>query len=67
MFGGDVDQAVASFRKAIELDPKSDEAYVWLAIACRKKGDSAQADLALQDALRLNPRSAFARHLQTGR
>lgn len=65
MFGGDVDKAVASFRKATELDPKSDEAFVWLAIACRRKGDSSQADKALQEALRLNPRSAFARHSQT--
>ena len=55
MFGGDVDKAIASFRKAIELDPKSDEDYVWLAIACRKKSDTACADQAIQDALRLNP------------
>ena len=37
-----------------------DETYVWLAIALRKKGDAAGADQALQEALRLNPRSAFA-------
>ena len=61
MFGGDVDRAIASFRKSIELDPKSDEAYVWLAIALRKKGDTAGADQALQQALLLNPRSVFAK------
>jgi len=61
MFGGDVDKAIASFRKSIELDPKSDEAYVWLAVALRKKGDKAGADQALQQALQLNPRSVFAK------
>ncbi len=61
MFGGDVDKAIASFRRATQLDPKSYETYVWLAIALRKKGDAAGSEQALQEALRLNPRSAFAR------
>jgi len=61
MFGGDVDKAIASFRQATQLDPKSDEAYVWLAIALRKKGDAAGTEQALQQALQLNPRSAFAK------
>jgi tetratricopeptide (TPR) repeat protein len=60
MFGGDVDKAIESFRKSTQLDPKFDETYVWLAIALRKKGDAAGADQALQEALRLNPRSVFA-------
>ena len=60
MFGGDNDKAIESFRKSTELDPQSDETYVWLAIALRKKGDSAGADQALQSALKLNPQSVFA-------
>jgi tetratricopeptide (TPR) repeat protein len=64
MFGGDLDKAIASFHKSLELDPKSDETYVWLAIALRKKGDSAGADQALQQALQLNPESAFAKKTQ---
>jgi tetratricopeptide (TPR) repeat protein len=64
MFGGDVDKAIASFRKSLELDPKSDETYVWLAMALRKKGDTAGADQALQQALQLNPQSAFAKKAQ---
>ena len=62
MFGGNVDLAIEHFLKATQLDPKSDENFVWLAIAYRKKGDAASADKALQDALRLNPRSEFAKH-----
>jgi len=61
-FGGDVSKAADNFRKATELDPNFDENFVWLAIAYRKKGDAANAGLALQQALRLNSRSAFARN-----
>lgn len=66
MFGGDIDKAIASFKKAAELDPQSYEDYAWLAIACRKKGDAAGAQRALAQALRLNPRSAFAQRVQAG-
>ena len=62
MFGGDVNKAVESFLKATQLDPKFDENFVWLAMAYRKKGDKESADKALQEALRLNPRSEFAKH-----
>jgi tetratricopeptide (TPR) repeat protein len=61
MFGGDVDKAVESLRKSTQLDPSFDETYVWLAIALRKKGDTAGAEQALQEALKLNPRSVFAK------
>ena len=63
MFGGDNDKAIESFRKSIQLDPQFDETYVWLAMALRKKGDSAGADQALQTALKLNPSSAFAQKI----
>jgi len=56
----DVDKAIADFRKATQLDPKSDENFVWLALALRKKGDNASADQAMGEALRLSPRNAFA-------
>jgi tetratricopeptide (TPR) repeat protein len=66
MFGGDIDKAIESFRKSTELDPQRDEAFVWLAIAYRKKGDKTQAQDALAQALRLNGRSAFAKRVQSG-
>jgi len=67
MFGGDLDKAIASLRKSTELDPKSDETFVWLAIALRKKGDTASADQAIKQALQLNPESAFAKHTAAGK
>ncbi len=61
MFGGDINKAIENFRKATQLDPSSDEDFVWLAIACRKNGNAANAEKALQQAVQLNPRSAFAK------
>jgi tetratricopeptide (TPR) repeat protein len=61
MFGGDLDKAIESFRKSTQLDPKSDETFVWLAMALRKKGDAAGAQQAIQQALTLNPESVFAK------
>jgi tetratricopeptide (TPR) repeat protein len=61
MFGGDVDKAIESLRKSTQLDPNFDETFVWLGIVLRKKGDAAGAEQAFEEALRLNPRSAFAK------
>jgi Flp pilus assembly protein TadD len=61
MFGGDVDKAIENLQKATEADPKNDENFVWLAIAYRKKGNTADADKALAEARRLNPGSVFAK------
>ena len=65
LFGGDIDKAIVSFRKATELDPRYDEGFVWLALAYQKKGDSVRARAAVAEALRLNGRSAFARQVQS--
>jgi tetratricopeptide (TPR) repeat protein len=61
MFGGDVDKAIESLRKSTQIDPNFDETFVWLGIALRKKGDAAGAEQAFKEALRLNPRSVFAK------
>ena len=66
MFGGDLNKAIESFKKATTLDPHYDEAFVWLAIAYRKKGDLQNAQAAVAQALRLNNRSVFAQRIQAG-
>lgn len=66
MFGGNLGKAIESFRKATTLDPRYDEAFVWLAIAYRKSGNVQQSETALSQALRLNNQSAFAKRIQSG-
>jgi tetratricopeptide (TPR) repeat protein len=65
MFGGDIDKAIDSFRKSTKLDPHYDEAFVWLAIAYGKKGDSSSARASVDEALRLNNRNVIARELRS--
>jgi tetratricopeptide (TPR) repeat protein len=67
MFGGDIDKSIDNFKKSTELDPKSDETFVWLALAYRKKGDAASATKAVDQALSLNPRSLFAQNTKAGK
>lgn len=65
-FGGDIDKAIESFKRATNIDPHSDENYVWLAKAYKKKGDAVAANKALAEALKLNSKSAFALRVQSG-
>ena len=67
LFGGNIGKAIENFLKATQLDPNSDENFVWLAIAYRKNGDATNAASALQQSLRLSPRSAFAKANATTR
>ncbi len=53
--GGGTGPAIADFRKAIELDPKNAEAYLWLGVALRKENKDAEARQALTKSLALNP------------
>jgi tetratricopeptide (TPR) repeat protein len=59
--GGGVDKAIQDFQKAISLDAKSAEAYLWLGIALRKAGQNAEAHQALEKALALNPDRVFVK------
>ena len=43
MFGGGPELAIRDIRRAIELDPKSAEAYLWLGLALRKTHHNAEA------------------------
>lgn len=65
MFGGDVEKAIESFRKATTVDPHCDEGFVWLAIANTKKGDSRAARAAVEEALRLNGRNVIALEIRS--
>ena len=67
MFGGDLDKAIVNLQKSTERDPQVDETFVWLAIAERKKGDTDAANKAVDQALRLNPRSVFAQNTKAGK
>ncbi len=54
-FGGGPDIAIKDFQKAIALNPKSDEAYLWLGLALRKANRNAEARAAFSKSLELNP------------
>ena len=60
-FGGGVDAAIRDLNKAIELNPKLAEAYLWLGIALRKANRNAEARKALLKAVELNPRRVWAK------
>ena len=60
-FGGGADNAVQDFRKAIQLDPKSSEAYLWLGLALRKQGNNNEARQAIEKSIALNPVRAWAK------
>lgn len=53
--GGGMEPAIADFRKAIQLDPKNSEAYLWLALSLRKEGKDPEARRAFEKSLALNP------------
>jgi tetratricopeptide (TPR) repeat protein len=59
--GGGVPNAIASFRKAIELDPKNSEAYLWLGVSLRKDNKDAEARQALSKSLELNPNRVWVK------
>ena len=54
-FGGGYDLAIPDFRKAIELDSKNSEAWLWLGLSLRKQNKDAEARQAFSKALELDP------------
>ncbi len=58
--GGGVDLAIQDFKKAIALDTKSADAYLWLGVALRKAGRNAEARQAFQKSVTLNPARVWA-------
>lgn len=61
LFGGDADEAVRHFQKAIQLQPTSVQARVWLGVALKERGRRAEAREVLEQAVALDPQNVWAR------
>lgn len=59
--GGGYDLAIKDFRKAIELNARNADAYLWLGIALRKVNQLDEAHKALAQALELNPNRVWVK------
>lgn len=60
-FGGGVDKAIEDFRYAAKLQPNLADAWLWLGISLRKKGDVGSAKKALERAKELAPARIWIR------
>jgi tetratricopeptide (TPR) repeat protein len=59
--GGGMDVAVKDFRKAIELNAKNADAWLWLGIALRHENQSDEARKAIAKSVELNPNRVWAK------
>jgi tetratricopeptide (TPR) repeat protein len=59
--GGGPANAIVSLRKAIEIDPKNAEAWMWLGVSLRKDGKDAEARQAFTKSLQLNPNRVWVK------
>jgi tetratricopeptide (TPR) repeat protein len=59
--GGGFELAIQDFRKAIELNPKNADAYLWLGVALRKVNQNEEARQAIAKSLELNPNRVWAK------
>lgn len=60
-FGGGNDLALKDFQKALEIEPTSADAHLWLGLALRKENKNAEARKEFERAVNLNPARAWAR------
>ena len=60
-FGGGIDLAIKDFRKAIDLNAKNADAWLWLGVALRKSNQPAEAEKAFTQSLQINPNRVWAR------
>lgn len=59
--GGGYELAIKDFRKAIELNSKNADAYLWLGVALRKVNQTEEARRAIAKSLELNPNRVWAK------
>jgi tetratricopeptide (TPR) repeat protein len=59
--GGGPEVAVKDFDKAISIDPKLADSYLWKGITLRKENRNAEAHKALEQAVQLAPNRAWAK------
>jgi len=59
--GGGIDLAIKDFRRAIELNPKNADAYLWLGVALRRNNQAEEAHKAIAKSLELNPNRLWAK------
>ncbi|GAB4364586.1 MAG: hypothetical protein OHK0021_08380 [Bryobacter sp.] len=60
-FGGGIDKSLADLDKALQLNPKFADAYVWRGIVLRKAGKAAEARQMFTKAIALNPQRLWAK------
>jgi Tfp pilus assembly protein PilF len=59
--GGGFELAAADFHKAIDLDPKNADAWLWLGLTLRKENKNMDARQAFSKSLELNPKRTWAK------
>ena len=59
--GGGMEAAVKDFRKAIELNSKNADAWLWLGIALRRANQQEEARKAIAQSVELNPNRVWAK------
>ena len=59
--GGGLEVALKDFDKALALDPKLAEAYLWKGVTLRKANRNAEARQAFQKALEISPNRLWAK------
>ena len=60
-FGGGIDLAIKDFRKAIELNSKNADAWLWLGVALRRSNQPVEAQKAFEHSLEINPNRVWAK------